>query len=289
MASSCTCSSCSHDLHPEDALLEYFDRIPTHEVLGRPNQIGGFASVGTKELDVGKTVEENLIGGSSFTIDLTLLAETNQPPGQTIANLDGSSIEWFPGPQLVDDSVVVDIAQVDDAKVGFVTSERKSHAPSKVTIAYNFHPRLADIPQPPWIELLGTVTRLYHRGEGLAMLPLLVACYDNHINRQLQRSLKIDGKTDQEIEKFFNDYYSWRDRSKKGLEEVTSKRLSTEKPKLFKKFDDLRKDRNNGVIHIDPDDDTVDIPVHQMQDEFETVMDSILAIYNICRVNRQAP
>lgn len=121
------------------------------------------------------------------------------------------------------------------------------------------------------------------------MLPLLVSCFDNHINRQLHRELRSTGKSDQEIEQFFSDYYSWRDRCKEGLDEVTFKRFPAEKPGLYNDFDDLRKDRNNGIIHIDPDDNTADIPVHEMQDRFETVMDSILAIYNIFKTERQSP
>lgn len=85
------CPGCRVDLHPEDALFTYFRAIPTAEITGRPTQIGGFATMGTIELDVGKTKEIGLIGGGAIDIDLQLLAKTRQPSGLTMQQLQGNA------------------------------------------------------------------------------------------------------------------------------------------------------------------------------------------------------
>lgn len=285
---SCSCPLCCSDVHPEDALLEYFDQIPTSEIPARPTQIGGFVTGGTINLKVGSTKEVSLLGGNSMTIDLSLLGETDQPGGLSLCDLAGQQIQWYLGPFVIDNAVIVDISQIDDSTVGFITSNLESMISDSITVAYNIHPRLSNIEQPPWLELLGSAAQLYNQGEGMAMLPLLIASYDNHLARQLHRTLELVGRSDEEINEFFHkDYYRWRDRSKEGLEEAASERLSTYIPIIWDKFVKLRKEeRNNSIIHIDSKAGVANISVQEMQDYFETIMETIIGIYKICYQHR---
>lgn len=106
-----SCPSCGVSSHPEDALLNFFRRVPTSELPGWPSQIGGSASVGTIELDVGEVEEISLLGGGGLEIDLTLLAETSQAPGQSMQHLQGTQFDWYPGPIVVDNGSALLIAE----------------------------------------------------------------------------------------------------------------------------------------------------------------------------------
>ncbi|MFC6903772.1 hypothetical protein [Halalkalicoccus tibetensis] len=287
LVDSCSCRSCGVDIHPEDALLEYFTRIPITEIGGRPIQLGSRASIGTIELEVGKTKEVPLIGGNSLDIGLSLLAETDRPSGQSITDLQGVALDWYPRHLLVENSVIIDIVQPDEGKIAFVTSELNSNAPDRVTVAYNYHSRPSDIEQPPWIDLLLNAVRLFYQSEWIAMLPLLISAYDNHLARQLRRTLEAEGKSVTEIEQFLqNDYRGWKDRSKEGLEKVTSHRFSTYSGSLYDNFHTIREERNNKIIHVDSDDDVADISVQESRDYFTTTIESILTIHEICNQKR---
>lgn len=287
LVDSCSCRSCGVDVHPEDALLEYFDQIPITEVRGRPIQIGSKASVGTIELEVGKTKEIPLIGGGSLDISLPLLAETDRPSGQSITDLQGVALDWYPRHLLIENSVIIDIVQLDGGKIAFITSELDSNAPDRVTVAYNYHSRRSDIEQPPWVDLLLNAVRLFYQAEGIAMLPLLISAYDNHLARQLRRTLEADGKSESEVKQFLqNDYRGWKDRSKKGLEKVTSHRFSTYSGSIYDDFHTIREERNNRIIHVNSNDDVADISVQESRDYFTTTIKSILTIHKICNQKR---
>lgn len=285
-ASDFYCLNCGNDIHPEDTLLKYFNESPTKELPGRPSKIGGFASVGTKSLDVGKTEEVGLLGGGSLEIDLKLLSDTDQEAGLDISGLDGQEIEWFPGPILVDDAVVVDLVQASDTEIGFVTSERQSYS-STVTIAYHYHAHSDGVPQPPWATLLSEALESYHRGHILAMYSLLFSSFENLLSREISRTLRATGCTDNSIEEFLNNHWTWKERCKSGVETITGKHLPTEKPDLYENLHNLKMMRDNEIIHIDPGDSIADIDVSELMDGFVTVLDSMLAIHSFCYDERQ--
>lgn len=280
------CPSCGADVHPEDALFAYFRAAPTSELSGRPVQIGGFATVGTKQLDVGKTEEEALIGGGALDIDLTLLAETAQPPGQTIRQLQGVSLKWYPGPQLIN-GTVVDIAQASDTEIGFITSDLNSSS-STVTVAYNILAHRAEVPQPPWVTLLSDAVTHYHRGQGLATYSLLFSAFENLLSRELSRTLRAGGWTDNPIEDFLERHWRWEERCKDGLETITSKHFPTQYPSLYQDLYDLRDTRNNEIIHVDPGDAVADISIPELEEALETIIEAMIAINEICYDERRS-
>jgi hypothetical protein len=290
LVGSCSCRNCGANVHPEDALLEYFEKAPTTEIRGRPISIGGRASVGTIELTVGETRVEDLVGGGGLTIDRYLLAETDQPPDQSIRDLEGVDLEWFTN-LIVDDAVIVDIAGIAHRDgVGFVTSELDSTTTDEITVAYNYQVRPSDIEQPSWVKLLLNAAQLYSKGEGLAMLPLLMAAFENQLARQLWRTLQAQGYAEAEIDDFLSEenYYRWKDRSKEGLEEVTSHRFSTYDGTPYTDFEGIHTRRSNQIIHVDPDEDTADITHEEMAEYFDTTVESILTIHEICYQERMS-
>lgn len=282
------CNHCDEDIHPEDAYLKYLDNIPESEVIGRTLSFGGFSHIGTKELPVGQ-IEEMSLGFDQITIDLTLLAETNRTGDLSIRELQGDQLEWYTGNLVIDDAVYVDITPSDESEVGFITSWMPDSATDKdsVTVAYHIQTRYNDLPQPPWVELLGNATELFFRGRPRPVLPLLFAAYDNHLNRQLMRLLDMEGKSDREIEEFFQEYYTWNERSKGGLEKLIGEGFTTNHAQLHMEFDKSRKIRDNHIIHIDPDEEVVDLTNEEVRDIFEKTIKSILTIHNICLENRE--
>jgi len=280
------CPSCGHGIHPEDALFAYFRAVPTAEISGRPVHIGGFATVGTKELDVGETKKESLIGGGSLDIDLALLAETNQPPGQTIGQLQGITLQWYPGPQKIK-GVIVDIAQSSDTEIGFIASNLNSSS-STVTVAYNVLIHRSEVPQPPWVTLLADAITHYHHGQGLATFSLLFSAFENLLSRELSRTLRAGGWTDNPIEDFLERHWTWEERCKAGLNTVTSKHFPTQHPSLYQDLYELRDTRNNEIIHVDPGDAVADIDIKELKDAFETIMDAMIAVNEMCYDERRS-
>jgi len=281
-----SCPNCQDEIHPEDALLKYFSEVPTTEVPGRPCKIGGAASVGTISLDVGKTEEIGLIGGDGLEIDLQLLSETDRQPGLSIRDLDGSQVEWYPGPIMVDDSVVVDVVQASDAEVGFITSERKSYS-STVTVAYHIHSHPVDIPQPPWVTLLSEAVENFHLGQGMAMYSLLFSAFENLLSREISRTLRATGWRDNPIEDFLSRHWKWDERCKGGIQKISSKHFPTEYPTLYEDLHDLRQTRNNEIIHVDPGDSVANIGIPELEDSFKTVLDAMVAVHELCYDKRK--
>ncbi|SFR53477.1 hypothetical protein SAMN04487947_2036 [Halogeometricum rufum] len=281
-----SCPRCNKYIHPEDALLKYFSEIPTSEIPGRPVKIGGFASVGTIELDVGKTKEIPLIGGKAFDIGLKLLSETDQPPNQTIRDLDGTTIQWFPGPLLIDDAVIVDIAQSNDGEIAFITSERENYS-STITVAYHYHLYRSTIPQPPWVTLLSEALESYHRGHGLALYTLLFSSFENLLAREITRTLRATGWVDNPIDNFLKKYWTWEERCKGALKVITSKHFPTEYSSIYNDLCQLRETRNDEIIHVDSEDSVAEIGIQELRSSFETILDAMMAIHTLCYEKRQ--
>ncbi|ELZ22533.1 hypothetical protein C477_04024 [Haloterrigena salina JCM 13891] len=235
---------------------------------------------------MGKTVEESLIGGGALDIDLALLAETNQPPGQTIRQLQGVTLEWYPGPQEIN-GVIVDIAQSSDTEIGFIASDLNSSS-STVTVAYNVLIHRSEVPQPPWVTLLADAITHYHRGQGLATFSLLFSAFENLLSRELSRTLRAGGWTDNPITDFLERNWTWEERCKDGLKTVTSKHFPTQHPSLYQDLYNLRGTRNNGIIHVDPSDSVADIDIKELKDAFETIMETMIAVNEMCYDERRS-
>jgi hypothetical protein len=283
-----SCPSCRGDIHPEDALLKFLSQTPTSEIPGTPCCIGGFATIDTMELNIGETTEIGLIGGGGLDIDLSLLAETEQPPGQGIEGLQGIEIEWYPGPILVEESVVVNVREVEDG-IAFITSELDDTTPDSdsVTIAHHIHVHPSDIPQPPWVTLLSTAAEHYNRGQGLATYTLLFSAYENLLSRELERTLRSKGWENQGIEDFFREYYTWSERSKAGLKCATSVHFPSEKSGLWNDLKDLNNTRNEYIVHVDSDDSVVEIGVQELKEGFRVMAESMISVHEWCYDARQ--
>jgi hypothetical protein len=278
-----SCPDCDEDYHPEDGFLHYLQMVPSSEALGRPLTIGGFASVGTQDLEIGKTEEVGIIGGGGgIEVNRTLQAETDLDGGLMIEDLDGEQFKWYGGRLLIDDAVVVNIVAVDEGKVGFITSEREATDQREVTVAHNIHSRLAEINQPPWVELLEEAAEAFYSGHGIAEYPLLWAALENLLGRELARTLRSQGKSQAEIDRFLNKYRNWYERCNDGLAETTGYELENYDQSTFNKLDNYRVDRNNKIIHVDPDEDVAQISTSDMKEIFSTTIDGMTKIYEIC-------
>lgn len=183
---------------------------------------------------------------------------------------------------LIDNKIIVDGVPIEDNSIGVITSSRGLTNTETVSIAYLVKTRISSMHQPPWVDLLSTVSRLYWRNQFIAILPILISAYDNHTSRQLERALRSDGKSISEIEAFFDDYYGWKDQAKEGLESLTGTRLPEEIPQTYTRLAELRNKRNNYIIHIDADDDLAQVSEEDALDMISTVATAILTVHKVC-------
>lgn len=278
-----SCPKCSDDIHPEDATLEYLDKIPSNQVLGHALTVGGFVDIATKELEIGKTVEKAIESSPSFEISLALQDETEKRPGLGIDDLDGEQFTWHDGHLIIGDSVIVDLVPMSDSDVGFITSERKQSSEDTVTVAHNIQSRLSNVEQPPWAELLEESAAVFYRGRGIAEYPLVFSAFENLLGREIARTLLEQGKSQQHVQKYLeNKHTNMYDRFNNVLDDVTGHKFEDYDSSTYKKLDKYRTDRNDKIIHVDPSDRAAKISEHDMKDCFSTMIDAMLTIHEIC-------
>lgn len=287
------CPSCGTDLHPEDGYLEYFNQLSgvVDEMLGRPFMIGGFATAGARHVEIGKTREDSLIGVvDTIKIDIARVFDPPTEEEALIEDLDGEEIEVFWNKlRLLDKAVVAYIEPVDDgSRLGIVTSERDSTDEEEVNVGYHVTYHIPEVESPPWTQLLREVAENYYRGKGLSARPLLISAYENHLSTQLARTLRVKGWPDEKIDEFFERHYSWKQRSKDGLEEAAGVRLPDYDFDVYDDYAQIKDERDNYLVHIDHDADIAEVPNKQAKEDFKCTIKAILSVYEICYQERES-
>jgi hypothetical protein len=310
LVNSLECPSCNSDIHPENAVLEYFHQIDTEEAAVHPLMIGGFCNNGIVEVEPGHTRTEGII--QSVNIEVEVAGETaHQGTVESnvrvasprlwslkyhddidkIDELEGTQIEPVVGPTLLKDETIVadivDSSDEDTAQVDFITSIRdESTGLDEMRFGYHFSVLNPHIQGPPWIELLREGVNSMYRGYGRPALPIFISAFDNVIQRQLHQTMKAHGRSDGAIEDFFEKKRGWKDIVKEGLEEVAGERLTTYDASVYQDFQQVRRKRNIDVVHSARDDNIPTISPPEVSDDFKAVMDAILSVYCICRAER---
>ena len=75
----------------------------------------------------------------------------------------------------------------------------------------------------------------------------------------------------------------WKDWVKDGLEEFTGERLTGRDITLYQEFDSVRTRRNTEIVHLTHDDDLPAIQPSEAVDDFQTVFETILEVYEMCK------
>lgn len=304
------CPSCNSDIHPEDAVLEYFHRIDTEEAGVHPLAIGGYCNSGIIEVEPGQTRTVGLIQRIDIEVEVD---EETAHEGSVDSNvrvasprlwsledhddidrievLEGTRIEPVAGPTLLEDGTIVadivDSSEENTPQVDFITSIRDP--PTELDdVRFGYHTPVLnpDIQGPPWVELLREGVNSMYRGHGRPGLPLFISAFDNAVQRQLHQTMKAHGRSDGAIEDFFEKKRGWKDIVKGGLEEVAGERLTTYDASVYQDFQRVRRKRNIDIVHLARDDDIPEIPPPEASEDFQSVLSAILAVYRICRAER---
>ena len=266
--SSLECRKCQNSIHPEDGYLEYFRQLPEEidESLGRPLMLGGFATVGALNVEIGHIREESLMGvDDTVKIDVPRVFDPPTDEEMIIHDLNGDEVVVYWGNLLLqDESVFADIEAVDDGtKVGIITSHRDDTEEDIVNVGYHVTYHLPEIDSPPWITMLREAAKNYYRGEGLSARPLLIAACENYLSTELARTLQATGATDSDIEEFFEEHYTWKERAKYGLEEAAGTRLSDYDFDIYDEFAEIKNERDNYLIHVSHEDPLYEVSTEQ--------------------------
>lgn len=304
------CPSCNSDIHPENAVLEYFHQIDTEEAGVHPIDIGGYCNNGIIEVEPGQTRTVGLIQRIETKVEVDgetahegsvesnvrvasprLWSLEDYEDIDRIDELEGTQIEPVAGPTLLEDeSIVADIVDSSDEdtpQVEFITSVRDP--PTELDeVRFGYHTPILnpDIQGPPWVELLREGVNSMYRGHGRPALPIFISAFDNAVQRQLHQSLKAHGRSDGAIAEFFEQKRGWKDIVKDGLEEVAGERLTTYDASVYQDFQQVRRKRNIDVVHLARDDNIPEISPPEASDDFRAVMEAILSVYSICRAER---
>lgn len=120
------------------------------------------------------------------------------------------------------------------------------------------------------------------------MYSLLFSSFENLLSREISRTLRATGCTDNRIEDYLNNHYTWKERCKSGIEIITGRHFPTEEPALYSDLHELRQVRNNQIIHIDSGDSVADLGLSEFLDGFVTILDSMITIHSFCFQERQS-
>lgn len=309
-AESLECPACDSDIHPENAVLEYFTRIDSEEAAVHPLSIGGFCNNGIIEVESGHTRTEGIIQRVNIQVNVDgetahegsvesdvkvasprLWSLDEHDEVDNIGELEGTQIEPVAGPALLEDETIVadivDASEEGNPQVDFITSVRDPPTElNEIRFGYHFPVLNPSIQGPPWTELLREGVNSMYRGNGRPALPLFISAFDNAVQRQMHQTMKADGRSDSSIEEFF-DGKRWKDIVKEGLEEVAGERLTTHDISIYQQFEQVRRKRNVDIVHLARDGDIPEITPPEAAEDFQAVLDAILAVYRICRAERR--
>jgi predicted transcriptional regulator len=304
------CPICNSDIHPENAVLEYFARIDTEEAAVHPLAIGGFCNNGIIEVEPGHTCTEGIIQRVNIQVDVEgetahegsvesnvrvasprLWSLEDHDDIDRIDEMEGTQIEPVAGPTLLEEETIVadivDSSEEDTPQVDFITSVRDPPTQlDEVRFGYHFPVLNPDIQGPPWVELLREGVNSMYRGHGRPALPIFISAFDNAIQRQLRQTMKAHGRSDGAIKDFFERKRGWKDIVKEGLEEMAGERLTTYDVGVYQDFQQVRRKRDIDVVHLARDDNIPEITPSEASEDFQSVLSAILAVYRICRAER---
>lgn len=301
-----TCPDCRSNFHPEDGVLEYFNSVSLGEAPTHSLSIGGYCNQGTKSIEVGRTEEDSLITNIGMTVsvgDTEAFSGSEQydlelgipwvwdPEGRDFDDIVGDTVNPAFGPILLaDERVVADVNDISDdsgaLELAFTTSVRETPDIDEVQIGYHYDTYLSEVQDPPWIELLREAIRVIYSGTGRGPYPLFITAFDNVVLRQLYRTARKHGWSESRIESYFEGM-RWKDWVKDGLEEFTGERLTGRDITLYQEFDSVRTRRNTEIVHLTHDDDLPAIQPSEAVDDFQTVFEAILEVYEMCKESRQ--
>lgn len=284
------CHECGYIPELEDAFNEFLYQTDPSDVLGQPLLIGGFAVRNIVSVDIGMIKEISGPGYSSSTrISFVLLYDPSTLSEPSVTG-DPEEIEavWR-NILLLDEKVVGNAVIVEEERMtGIMTSALTQVDQDSADIGCYIVYKMKDIDSPPWARLLQEATKNIYRGEGISARPLLLAAYENHLARQLAQTWRVKGKSESEIEILLDDnhYYTWKQRSKYGLEDATGHRLPAQAPNIYNNFHDLHDERSDYLVHIDPDDDLKKVGGYEAVEDFETTIAAMSKTYELCYTKR---
>lgn len=209
--------------------------------------------------------------------------------------LDETVVRAHTGPIEVNSSVVVDAVPLGGGKIGFITSLKDGESenpPEEVEVGYHNTIHLANMDDPAWIELMREASSALHSANFMAVLPLLSAAFENHLYRQLYRTMRFQGKSEDEIEEIFDEcrrgrFLSWEETVKHGLKTVTgTSMVDDEYHSLYDSYLDFKRQRDNAIVHVGYDEDAGQISSEEAVEHFITTIDAIVTIFEICQKGR---
>lgn len=291
-----TCPYCNIEVHPEDAFTAYLQHVPEQQWTGIPFSIGAFANSDTATFEVGKAHEVGLIGvGGDFEVGEIRLWDISDAAGIPSDKLDESVVRAHTGPIEVNKLVVVDAVPLGGGEIGFITSLKDGESenpPMEVEVGYHNTIHLANMNDPAWIELMREASSALHSANFMAVLPLLSAAFENHLYRQLYRTMRYQGKSEDKIEEIFNEcrrgrHLSWEETVKHGLKTVTgTNMIANEYHSAYDSYLKFKRQRDNAIVHIGYDEEAGQIFTEEAVGYFNTTIDAIVTVFEICQKGR---
>jgi hypothetical protein len=294
---------CGKDVHPEDAVMEYFKQVGADEVPLHPLSIGGHCIHDIIEVDAGTTREDGIVSSASTSVSVNDkevassttsleydigIARVWEPESENFEDCVNNVVEPIVGPRLIkDDSIVVDVTSVSEdrsTKIGTISSIRDDQNidSDKITVGNHITLYNPNIQGPPWVELLRESVTTMYNGSGRAPYPAFISAFDNFVLRQMYRTAMEHGWSDEKFDGFIDDMRGWRNWVKEGLEELVGNRLTYRDVQQFQAFDRVREKRGDEIVHLSHDDYIEDVPISETADDLVVVLDTMIEIYQMC-------
>jgi len=294
------CRGCYREFHAEDGPLNILSAYPEDNYISFPYAIGATHYLEEVEVTIGRTAVQDVMPAELINRPLFERAVPLHDDDRSLNEVGGEDYRSYRTPCSFDGVGITLGILPAHGTLHVMTSLNENDDDLTVRTGDSFRTgyeigvQIAEVPNPPWMEYLAEASSSLIRGHRFGAFPLLVSALENHLYRQVAKTLRSQGKGQKEIRGWFNDYRTrlgldWKSVVRQGLKDLTGTDIGAEgnvHEKTYQRYCSLKDVRDSDVVHVSYLDSTKKLQASDVRKHFDNTVELMVAIYDSCREER---
>lgn len=296
------CPGCYQHLHAEDGFLNALRYVPKENYIGFPYAIGATQYLEGQEVTIGTTTVQDVIPNQLIEKSLFERVVPLHNTKKSIRETIDENYESYRSPAVFNGVSIALGILPSDGKLHIITSiDRDDDSLSAALgdsfrVGYEVAVQVADVENPPWIDYLAEASDSIISGNRFGAVPLLVSAFENHLYRQIGKTLRAQGKSQTEIDNWFDAYRGrmgirWKEAARDGVEDLTGTDIGEQGNKYertWQKYCNLKNIRDSDIVHLSYLDESKDVLPSDVKEHFDNTVEIMLVIYELCHDTRES-